>query len=154
MQYGRKVIFLAIRPLNNLSISLSLIFRVVSVRTGVQPDFFQERKDFVELGHFDKYFVNNAGKEAPSGKILEFFLLDTLKTTFWMENLTQRWIQSGPFYSKSGYFCRFWKKGKGGLPLFPLSCAPAWIPLCFVFWKVGFLELANLRINGLISSKH
>ena len=37
---------------------------------------------FVELGHFDKHFVKHTRKGAPQGKILEFFLLDTLKTTF------------------------------------------------------------------------
>ena len=29
-------------------------------------------------------------KETPHENILKFFLLDTLKTLFWMENLTQR----------------------------------------------------------------
>ena len=33
-------------------------------------------------------------KEPPQGNILEFFLLDTLKSTFWKENLTQRWIRA------------------------------------------------------------
>ena len=33
---------------------------------------------------------------------MEFFLLDTLKTTFWMENWTQRWKQWGPFFPKTG----------------------------------------------------
>ena len=33
---------------------------------------------FVEFGHFDKHFVKNTRKKGPAGKILEFFLLDTL----------------------------------------------------------------------------
>ena len=47
--------------------------------------------------------------ETPQGNILESFLLDTLETTFWMENLTQRWIQSEPF-KKSGHLFRFSKR--------------------------------------------
>ena len=31
----------------------------------------------------------------------------TLKTTFWIENLSQRWTQSGPFIPKSGHFSSF-----------------------------------------------
>ena len=42
----------------------------------------------VELEHFDKDFDKKTQKEAPQVNILEFFLLDTLKATFWMENLT------------------------------------------------------------------
>ena len=39
----------------------------------------------VELGHFDKHLVKNTRKRGPAGpqgSILEFFLLDTLKSTF------------------------------------------------------------------------
>ena len=39
-------------------------------------------------------------KKASREKFLMFFLLDTLKTAFWIENLTQIWIQSGPFFPK------------------------------------------------------
>ena len=49
-------------------------------------------------------------KKVQQGKFLEFFLLDTLKTTFWMENLTQRWIQSGPFLQNEGVSFDFQKK--------------------------------------------
>ena len=52
----------------------------VTCNTGVQPEIFQGRGGFVELGHFDKLFVKNT-KKAPQRKILELFLLDTLKTT-------------------------------------------------------------------------
>ena len=47
---------------------------------GTQPDIFQGRECFVKLRHFDKHFGKNTQKQA--GKILDFFLLDTLKTTF------------------------------------------------------------------------
>ena len=55
---------------------------------GVQPEIFQGREGFVKLGHFDKHFVKNSRKKSPAGKISKFFLLATLKTTFWMVNLT------------------------------------------------------------------
>ena len=87
----------------------------------MQPEIFQGRGGFVELGHFDKHFVKNTRKKVPLEKILEFFLLDTLKTTFWMENWTQRWKQSGPFFPKSGALLLIFKKG---LSLSP-SCTPA-----------------------------
>ena len=50
--------------------------------SGAQPEIFQGRGGFVELGHFNKYFVKNTIKKAPQGKILEFFLLDTVTITF------------------------------------------------------------------------
>ena len=65
-------------------------------------------KDFDK--HFDKDFVKNIRKKCLAGKHLEFFLLYTLKTLYWMEYLTQRWTQSGPFFPKSGHFFRFSKK--------------------------------------------
>ena len=49
---------------------------------GAQPEIFQGREDFVELGHFDKHFVKHTRKKAPQGNILQFLLLNTLKTTF------------------------------------------------------------------------
>ena len=62
-------------------------------------------------------------KKVSAGKHLEFFLLYALKTTFGMENLTQRWAQSGPFFPKSGHYFRF-SKGTGEASPLPLSCAP------------------------------
>ena len=49
---------------------------------GAQPEIFQGRGGFVKLGHFDKNFIKKSRKKVPQGKKLEFFLLDTLKTTF------------------------------------------------------------------------
>ena len=49
---------------------------------GAQPEIFQGIGGFVKLGHFDKHFVKNSRKKGSAGKISEFFLLDTLKTTF------------------------------------------------------------------------
>ena len=49
---------------------------------GAQPEIFQGRGGFMELGHFNKLFIQYSRKKAPHGKILELFLLDTLKTAF------------------------------------------------------------------------
>ena len=84
--------------------------------TGPQPEIFQGRTGFLEFGHFDQHFVKNTEKKAPQGKVLELFLLDTLKTTFWMENLTQRWIQSGPFFQNQGAFFYFQKRAGEASP--------------------------------------
>ena len=54
---------------------------VYYILAGAQPDIFQGRGGFVELGHFDKYFAKRSRKNAPQRKNLQFFLLDTLKTT-------------------------------------------------------------------------
>ena len=40
--------------------------------------------------NFVKISSKTQEKETPQGNILKFSLLDTLKTTFWMENLPQR----------------------------------------------------------------
>ena len=49
-----------------------------------------------------------------------FFLLDTLKTAFWMKHVTQRWTQSGLSFPKSRHF--FWfLKNAGETSLLPLS---------------------------------
>ena len=60
-------------------------------------NFLGQGGRFVELGHLIKISS-------------EVFLLDTLKTTFWMENLTHWWTQSGPFFQKSRHFFRFSKR--------------------------------------------
>ena len=86
---------------------------------------FQGSGVFVKIGHLSKHFLKNTRKEHPTGKIFVFFLLDTLKTTFWTENLTQRRTQSGPLFPNSGHFFLFSKKGRGGLLLLPPNCAPA-----------------------------
>ena len=61
---------------------------------------------FVTLEHLYKHFVKNTRKKGPAGKLLQIFLLDILKTAFWMGHLTQRWTQSGPFFPKSRHFER------------------------------------------------
>ena len=79
---------------------------------------FQGREGFVEFGHLDKHFVKNTKKEGPAGKIWHIFLLDTLKTTFWMEQITQWWIQPGPFFQNQDTFFYFQKRaGEASSPL-------------------------------------
>ena len=48
----------------------------------MQPEIFQGRGGFVKLRHFNKHFTKTSRKKSPKGKLLEFFLLDTFKTTF------------------------------------------------------------------------
>ena len=88
---------------NNFCLMQSLFFKT-----------FQGRGGFGVLGHFDKHFVKNFRRKKPRmGKIFEFFPLDSIKTTFWMEILTHGWTLSGPFFPKSGNFLWFLKKGGG-----------------------------------------
>ena len=57
---------------------------------------------------------------------MEFFLLDTLKTTFCMEDLTQGWTQLEPFFQTQGTFFDFQKRvGEAYPPPPPPSYAPA-----------------------------
>ena len=76
--------------------------KVLAVRG---PKYFlqvrnKERGGFVELGHFDKRFVKNTRIKSSTGNISEFFLVDTPKTIFWIQNLTRRWTQSWYFSPK------------------------------------------------------
>ena len=70
----------------------------------------------MELGYLDKYFFKNTGKKRPVGKNFGVFLLDTLKTTFWMEKLTQNWTQLGLLSPKIGETFLIFKKGQGKPP--------------------------------------
>ena len=89
----------------------------------------------MELGHFDKDFVENSEKETLLGNILVLFLLDILKTTFLIENLTQRWTQSGPFFKKSAHFFSMFKQ-VGEASLLPSNCA-----------VVSAAEYASISLN-------
>ena len=108
----------------------------------------RESGRFVELGHFHKEFVKKkkTEKEALQGNILEFFLLDTLKTTFWMENLTQRWTQSGPFFQKPGHFFQFFKRAGEASPLPVVACLWVWLNIYQYPW-ICLNILENAWIN-------
>ena len=89
---------------------------------GSQPEIFQGRGGFVELGHFDKFFVKNTREKSPQRKILELLLLDSLKSTFWMEDSTQGWTMT-VYFPKSRHFFRFSKKaGEACIPPPPPPC--------------------------------
>ena len=88
--------------------------------------FFRVGENRTELRHFDKYFVKNTRKKTPQGNILEFFLLGTIKNMIWMENSTQRWMQSRPL-SKIRAFFRILKKGQRGLSYSTPFVACLWV---------------------------
>ena len=74
----------------------------------------------MEIGHFDKYLLKTQEEKPPHDKILEFLLLDTLKITFWMENLTLRWTLIGPFFFQNqDTFSDFQKKEGEASPISP-----------------------------------
>ena len=64
-----------------------------------------------------------------------FFILDTLKTTIRIENLTRWWTQSGSFFVESRHFFQFSKREGEVFPLLP-SCAP-----------VSVAEYASISLN-------
>ena len=106
-----------------------------------QPDIFQGRGGFAILGHFDKKFVKNT-KKGPTGKILEFFLQDTLKTTFSMEYLIQKWKLSGAFFQKIRALFSIFKKGRRGLPTSPPPHPPLVACLCI---STGIIHIKVLN---------
>ena len=53
----------------------------------------------------------------PQGKNMGFFLLETLKTTIKMRNLTQDGHNQGIFFPKLGHFFSIFEKGQGRPPL-------------------------------------
>ena len=115
-----------VRPTQNKGVTFLSLFGtwtlVLFPHAGAQPEIFQGRGGFVELGQFDKDLVKNTKKKAPQGNILKIYDLDTVKTTFRMKKLTQRWTQSGLFFPKISALFSIFKKV---FPLFPPSCAPA-----------------------------
>ena len=48
---------------------------------GAEPEIFQSRGDFVELGDYDEHFVKNTRNKGPSGKNLGVFSPKYSKTT-------------------------------------------------------------------------
>ena len=83
------------------------------------------------------------GKEAPQGNVLEFFILNTLKTTSWIKNSTQWWIQSGLFFPNSGHFFRFSKRGGEDL------LSPPWLRACECSWI--WIKYLNILENAWIN---
>ena len=50
-----------------------IIVVVIVIITGAQPENFQGRGGFVEIGHFDKHFVKNTRKKGLAGKNFRVF---------------------------------------------------------------------------------
>ena len=83
-------------------------FLISSSFSGAQAEVFQRRGGFVELEHFHKLFVKNTRRKGSTGNNFgAFFLLDTFKTTIWMEDSTQGWTQLEPFFQNQGVFFDF-----------------------------------------------
>ena len=61
---------------NGVAFLLFGLWTLVSfLHADAQPEIFQDRGGFVEVGHLDKHFVKNTRKKSPQGNFLEFFLL-------------------------------------------------------------------------------
>ena len=107
---------------------------------------FHGRGSFVELGHFDKHFVKNTRKKSPTRK--HFGVLSpTLKITFWMENLTLRWIQPGLFFRNQGTFFDFQKQARKASPT-PVLDVHLWMWLDMHQYPWIFLNiLENAWVN-------
>ena len=56
---------------------------------------------------------------ALQGNVLYFFAWKLLKIAFQLRNFTHRWLQSGHFVSKFGYFFPISEKGQGRPPPLP-----------------------------------
>ena len=113
---------------------------------GSQLEIFQGRGGFLELGHFDKLLVKNTTEKSPQRKILELLLLDSFKSTFWMEDSTQGWTMT-VFFSKSRHFSRFSKKkGEASVPSPPPpSCAPAKCGLSKVALQLSLCNFQSIK---------
>ena len=85
-------------------------------------------------------------RKVPQGNILEFFLLDALKTAFQMRHVIHRWKQSGYFYPKiKAPFFNFQKTAGKTLP----PCLP---PMCmFEELLVKGNRQSCVRVSGALS---
>ena len=116
-----------------------------------QPDIFQGRGGFAILGHFDKKFVKNP-KKGPTGKILEFFLQDTLKTNIFDGIFNPKMETIKGFFPKNqGTFFDFQKRQERTphLPFVasPLSCVPVHFYWNYTHKSFKFL---NSELKALI----
>ena len=137
----------------------------------------------MEFGHFYKHFVKSTPlKRLRREKFGSFFLLDTLKTTFWNENLTQKWtfFQVRAFFTKSGDFLFDFQNKAGETtppPFHPLvarlflhhilymifqdKCFSSYIlsvyqislPDCLFFLRYWLICVFQLFFNQLVSSQ-
>ena len=148
-----------IRHIQNIVIHLRLVVlqKEQCVSTFVQPEILQGREGFVELGQFNKNFIEITRKKTSQRNILQFFPLNILKTTSWIENLTQRSTQSGFFSLKSRYFFLFSKKaGEASPSPSPLvSHLWAWLNMHQYFWlSLNILQNAWINCSDYASSEY
>ena len=97
------------------------------------------RGGFLELGTLIN--ISSKNKKKRRGKIWEFFLLDILKTTSWIDNLTQRWTKIRAFFSKISALFSIFKKGH----VRPLPFPP-WVErlkLLFGFTQIQIYKLVE-----------
>ena len=105
-----------------------LLICPISSLPGAEPEISQG----MELSWNQSTLINILSKtqefKVRQEKILEFFFLDTLKTTFWMKTLTQGWTQSGSFfYPNQETFFNFQKTPREVSPPSLCSCAAAFM---------------------------
>ena len=86
--------------------------------------FHRSYQEFFRAGEFSrkqgasiKISSTAYERKVPQGKNMGFFLLETLKTTLKMRNLTEDGQNQGIFFQ----IFQFLKKGRGDLPLLPPS---------------------------------
>ena len=70
------------------------------------------------------------------------------KTTFGMENLTQRYMQSGPSFPKPGHFFRFSRREEDACPL--SLVAFLWVWLTEYALTLSWLRLFHIETSSLI----
>ena len=71
---------------------------------GAQPEIFQGRGDFVELGQFDKYFVKNTRKKGLAGKNFRVFSPRYFSKYILNGKYDPKINTTRPFFPKTGHF--------------------------------------------------
>ena len=66
----------------------------------VQAGIFHGSGVFLELGHFDKFFIYSTRKKSPAAKMFEFFLLETLKNSILNEKFNRKMNSIRAFFPK------------------------------------------------------
>ena len=74
----------------------------------------------MQLGHFDKHFVQNT-KKGLHGKILDFFLPDTVENYISNKKFNPTMDTIRSLFPNSGHLFRFSKSGRGDAPPHPTS---------------------------------
>lgn len=111
INYWDRSIFIT---LSNISDGIFCKIFVIFLVARLQPEIFLGRGSFMELGDFSSIVQ---GKKTTLGNIRDIFLLDTLKTTSWVEYLISRFNSIRVFFPKIRKLFRFSKSvGKTSPP--------------------------------------